>query len=181
MRKIDESISIVLPVAKEALARGNVNLIRDELNMLLQVFGINLDPACADYPPAATSSTLSATTSQPQVLLSIARLNMARSRTRPSIWSFVRIDQTCFGRSGGFDPVSFPLFQGRCLIAITVVFSRSSMFLLLSKRRDKHGLSPCVEKDRLEAVFLVALGDSAMSVSGRAKRKTSARGGYFRF
>jgi hypothetical protein len=30
-----------------------------------------------------------------------SRLNIARSRVRPSIWSFVRIDQTCFGRSGG--------------------------------------------------------------------------------
>jgi hypothetical protein len=31
-----------------------------------------------------------------------------------SIWSFVRIDQTCLGRSrsGGFAPVSFPLFHG---------------------------------------------------------------------
>src|ERR1700704_136330 len=64
------------------------------------------------YPLAATSSTLIATTSQPRSLLSIARLNMARSRARPSIWSFVRIDQTCLGRSGGFDPVSLPLFQG---------------------------------------------------------------------
>jgi hypothetical protein len=25
---------------------------------------------------------------------------------------FVRIDQTCLGRSGGFEPVSLPLFQG---------------------------------------------------------------------
>jgi hypothetical protein len=31
---------------------------------------------------------------------------------RPSIWSLVRIDQTCLGRSGGFAPVSFPLFHG---------------------------------------------------------------------
>ena len=46
MLKIEESVTIVLPAAKEALARGNVNFIRDELNMLLQVFGINLDPAC---------------------------------------------------------------------------------------------------------------------------------------
>src|SRR4051812_26192112 len=35
-----------------------------------------------------------ATTSHPRSLLSIARLNIARSRTRPSIWSLVRIDQT---------------------------------------------------------------------------------------
>jgi hypothetical protein len=54
-----------------------------------------------------------ATTSQPRSLLSIARLNIARSRTQPSIWSFVRIDQTCLGRSGGFAPVSLPLFKAR--------------------------------------------------------------------
>jgi hypothetical protein len=42
----------------------------------------------AVYPLAATSSTLAATTSQPRSLLSIARLNMARCRARPSIWSF---------------------------------------------------------------------------------------------
>jgi hypothetical protein len=35
-------------------------------------------------------------------LLSIARLNIARSRDRPSICSLVRIDQTCFGRNGRF-------------------------------------------------------------------------------
>jgi hypothetical protein len=40
------------------------------------------------------------------------QMNMARSRARPSIWSLVRIDQTCSGRSGGFAPVSFPLFHG---------------------------------------------------------------------
>ncbi len=55
---------------------------------------------------------LQATTSQPRSLLSIARLNNARSRTCWSIWSFVRIAQTCFGLSGGFAPVSLPLFQG---------------------------------------------------------------------
>ena len=53
MHKIEEDISIVLPVAKEALARGNVNFIRYELNDLLQVFRINLDPACADYRKVA--------------------------------------------------------------------------------------------------------------------------------
>ncbi len=53
MLKIGESVSIVLPAAKEALARGNVNFIRYELNALLQVFQINLDPACADYRKVA--------------------------------------------------------------------------------------------------------------------------------
>jgi integrase len=53
MHKIEEDVSIVLPAAKEALARGNVNFIRYELNALLQVFQINLDPACADYRKVA--------------------------------------------------------------------------------------------------------------------------------
>jgi hypothetical protein len=43
------------------------------------------------YPCGATSSTLRATTSQPRSLLSIARLNIARSRLRSAIWSSARI------------------------------------------------------------------------------------------
>jgi hypothetical protein len=42
----------------------------------------------------------------------MAKLNIAKSRVRPSICNLVLINQTCFGRSGGFAPVSFPLFQG---------------------------------------------------------------------
>jgi hypothetical protein len=49
MHKIEEDASVVLPAAREALRRGNVNFIRYELNELLQLFRINLDPACADY------------------------------------------------------------------------------------------------------------------------------------
>jgi hypothetical protein len=52
----------------------------------------------------------------PRSLLSITRLNMVRAR--PSIWSVVQIDQTCLGRSGGFAPVSLPLFQGNRLEAL---------------------------------------------------------------
>jgi hypothetical protein len=53
MHKIEEDVSIVLPAAREALARGNVNFIRYELNELLHLFRINLDPACADYRKVA--------------------------------------------------------------------------------------------------------------------------------
>jgi hypothetical protein len=49
MYKIEESASFVLPAVREALARGNVDFIRYELNELLQVFRINLDPNCPDY------------------------------------------------------------------------------------------------------------------------------------
>ncbi|MDR3483603.1 MAG: site-specific integrase [Bradyrhizobium sp.] len=49
MHKLGEDVSIVLPAAKEALARGNVNFIRYELTELLQLFRINLDHNCADY------------------------------------------------------------------------------------------------------------------------------------
>jgi hypothetical protein len=40
--------SFFLPPERR-LARGNVNFIRYELNELLQLFRINLDPACSDY------------------------------------------------------------------------------------------------------------------------------------
>jgi integrase len=53
MHKIGEDIAIVLPAAKTALARGDVNFIRYELDALLPVFGINLDPACPDYRKVA--------------------------------------------------------------------------------------------------------------------------------
>ena len=49
MHKIDEGSSIVLPALKEALARGNVEFIRYELNEMLQVLRINLDQTCPDY------------------------------------------------------------------------------------------------------------------------------------
>jgi integrase len=49
MHKIDEGTSIVLPALKEALARGNVEFIRYELNEILQLFRINLDQNCVDY------------------------------------------------------------------------------------------------------------------------------------
>jgi integrase len=53
MRKIEEDISIVLPAAKQALAQGKIDFIRYELNELLRLFRINLDPDCADYRKAA--------------------------------------------------------------------------------------------------------------------------------
>src|SRR5262249_25938399 len=57
------------------------------------------------YPLGATSSTRSATRSQPRSLLSIARLNMARSRVRRSRCNLTRIDHTCPGRNGGLGRV----------------------------------------------------------------------------
>jgi hypothetical protein len=62
--------------------------------------------AAAPPPTAVTSalvdaaSPLSATTSQPRSLLSMAKLNIAKSRVRPSTCNFVRIVQTCFRRRG---------------------------------------------------------------------------------
>jgi integrase len=49
MNKIEGAASDVLPVARAALARGDIDFIRWELNELLQVFRINLDPNCRDY------------------------------------------------------------------------------------------------------------------------------------
>src|SRR5450631_4378771 len=87
------------------------------------------------------SSTLRATTSHPRSLLSIARLNIAKSRFRSAIWSLVRIDQTCFGRSGGLAPISLPLFHGTRLGAATgAEVSLSCMVILLVSENDQHGL-----------------------------------------
>jgi hypothetical protein len=62
--------------------------------------------------PLLAQSGRSCARLQPRSLLSIASLNMARSRARPLIWSFVRLDQTCLGRGDGLAPVSLPLLQG---------------------------------------------------------------------
>src|SRR5262245_47132128 len=67
----------------------------------------------------ATSSTPRATRSQPRSLLSMARLNSARSRACLCNCSLARIDHTCPGRKGGFGPASLPLFHaGRRGLAI---------------------------------------------------------------
>src|ERR1700693_5448324 len=87
------------------------------------------------------SSTLRATTSQPRSLLSIATLNIAKSRVRPAICSLVRIDQTCFGRSGGLAPTNLPLFQGTRFGAAGVGLSLSCMVILLVCENDQHGLN----------------------------------------
>src|SRR3954469_20747620 len=94
-----------------------------------------------------------ATTSQPRSLLSIARLNIAKSRVRPSTCSLVRIDQTCLGRRGGFAPISFPLFQGIRLSAGSSEFALSCMVVLLGYRGGRACL-PC------RNALMSAFGDS---------------------
>ena len=44
MHKVEEDVSVVLRAAKEALARGNVNFIRYELNELLQLISHQSGP-----------------------------------------------------------------------------------------------------------------------------------------
>ena len=75
--------------------------------------------------------------SQPRSLLSIARLNSAKSRVRPEIWSRVLIAQTCFGWSGGFAPVSFPLFHGLPRLGLPWIECSKSMLLLPSMRTSR--------------------------------------------
>ena len=67
---------------------------------------------------AQTSSICNRTRSHPLSLLSMARLNKARSGARCWSWSRTRIAQTSFGFRGRFCPVRRPLFQGTfCMIA----------------------------------------------------------------
>jgi integrase len=49
MHKIEEDLAIVLPAAQQALARGDMSFIRYELDALLGVFQVNLDPASPSY------------------------------------------------------------------------------------------------------------------------------------
>ena len=70
----------------------------------------------------------------PFILLSIARLNIAKSVRRPSTWSLVRIDQTFLIRSGGFDPIILPLFQRTFDVGVGSLMSSVSMLDLLCWR-----------------------------------------------
>jgi hypothetical protein len=58
---------------------------------------------------------------------------------RSAIWSFVRIDQTYFGRSGGLAPTSLPLFQGPRLSERATEASLSCMVILLVAENGQHG------------------------------------------
>jgi integrase len=49
MFKIDLSIEAVLPAAQRALARGDISMMRWEVDELLKLFRINLDPNSASY------------------------------------------------------------------------------------------------------------------------------------
>jgi integrase len=49
MDKIDQSIDLVLPRAREALARGDISMLRWDVDELLKMFRINLDPKSASY------------------------------------------------------------------------------------------------------------------------------------
>src|SRR5579864_3111612 len=49
MYKINETIEIVLPAAQQALARGDISMMRWELDELLKLFRINLDHNSSSY------------------------------------------------------------------------------------------------------------------------------------
>jgi hypothetical protein len=107
-----KELSRLLPRALEVCVYGFAGLLSQlELD---RYAGLSLTDRCAVDSMTVRSNIFDPqfTTSQPRSLLSIARLNIARSRVRPSICRFDRIDQTCFSRSGGLAPVSLPLFHG---------------------------------------------------------------------
>src|SRR5215469_3814918 len=78
---------------------------------LARSFSVRTVARSTARPCGATSSTFRRTTTQPLSLLSIARLNIARSRVRPSICSLLRIDQTSLGRVAA-STLSFALDPG---------------------------------------------------------------------
>ena len=64
-------------------------------------------------------------------VVKVYRDHRVRSRVRPSIIRRVLIDHTCFGRSGGFAPISLPLFQGVRVGLFNRQASLSDMVVLL--------------------------------------------------
>jgi hypothetical protein len=68
----------------------------------------------------------------------MATLNIAKSRRRPSTWSLVRIDQTFFVRSGGFDPIILLLFQGTRGVPSALRLSSVSMLISSVTEADQH-------------------------------------------
>jgi hypothetical protein len=77
------------------------------------VFFWTIVARCRTFTPEQMSSIRSLTRSQARSLLSIARLNIARSCLDRAISRRTRMDQTCFGSRGFFWPMSNPLFQAR--------------------------------------------------------------------
>jgi hypothetical protein len=57
-----------------------------------------------------------------------------------SIWSKVRMAQTCLGLSGGLAPISLPLFHGTRLVAGTAKCSVSRMIALLCYEGEEDAL-----------------------------------------
>ena len=82
MHKIEEDASGVLSAAKEALACGNVNFVRYELNELLQLFRINLDPICADYRKLA----LAVIKAEVRALENVLARNRGAAIDSPKFW-----------------------------------------------------------------------------------------------
>jgi hypothetical protein len=76
MHKIEEDVSIVLPAAKEALARGNVNFIRYELNELLQLL---MRPTLKRSTNSCVASTIARLASTSMVGSRLTQVKMPRS------------------------------------------------------------------------------------------------------
>ncbi len=98
-----EAAAVVATTGEQEIARlpaVQSKILVDGLTGLLgelepdRMTGLFLGTVARSSSLENTSSTRIATTSQPRSLLSMARLNSARSRVRFSSWSFVRIDQT---------------------------------------------------------------------------------------
>ena len=103
------------PQTASALSSAGVVLVRTRLPARFQLqprLGIRGPPNRRQKRrcrPVSDAVTVWHPQRQPRVVAQLHRVDIHHpSRVRPSIWSFVRIDHTCFGRSGGFDPSAFP-------------------------------------------------------------------------
>jgi hypothetical protein len=79
MEKIQEDTTNVLAVAEDELARGDIRHIRYEVDEVLRVFQINLDPTCEDYRRLARA-VQAAFVKQLRAVLARQRASLLRRR-----------------------------------------------------------------------------------------------------
>jgi hypothetical protein len=131
--------------------------------------------------PWQTSRTRSCIKSQARSLLSIAKLNKARSRHRLAICNRTRIAQISLSLNGVFWPTSLPLFQGSRVILAGFTDSMAEVLVLLGQvcaltgRSSVGDLNYCIYVYTLSRWASASMPRKTPGISRRGESHLSAR------
>ena len=118
-------------------------------------------------PLLAISLTRILSRSDARSLLSIARLNSAKSRRRPSFWSRILIAQISCGTRGDFWPMSLPLFQAILVFSCLCIEYMFGLLILSEGTRIMAGKWPLSTQNQPpKRIVLVYLGRLLLTQSG---------------